>query len=68
MLIGSAVQKGTAVAVYDLDAAHLFSKTGTLHGYTGRAVTIRVGQSGGYVLYDAQGKRLATIASSLSMG
>ena len=43
MAIGSAVQRGNSVNVYNERGVMLFSKVGELIGYTGTTVTIRRG-------------------------
>lgn len=43
MAIGSAVQRGNSVNVYNERSVMLFSKVGELIGYTGTTVTIRRG-------------------------
>lgn len=45
MAIGSAVQRGRSVHVYDERGWDLFSRLGELHGYTGVTVTIKIGGS-----------------------
>lgn len=41
-MIGSALQKGSTVYVYDEKGSILYSKSGDLAGYTGSTVSIRV--------------------------
>lgn len=43
MAIGSAVQQGKFVCVYNEKGVMLFGKLGTLLGYTGSSVTVRQG-------------------------
>jgi len=45
MAIGSAVQQGSSVKVYDERGSFLFSKNGQLVGYTFGNVSIRKGDS-----------------------
>jgi len=61
MPIGSAVQIGHKVVVYDLDGHPLFSKLGELYGFTGQALTIRRDGSHLLTIYDEHGRQLANV-------
>lgn len=41
MAIGSAVQQGGLIHIYDEKGHFLFSKSGELHGYTGTTVSVK---------------------------
>ena len=44
-MIGTAVQKGPRVEVYDENGRYLFSRDGELQGFTATTVTIRSGHT-----------------------
>lgn len=57
MVIGCAVDRAGSVCVYDTDGRFLFSRSGTLHNFTGSSVSVRrdftvfVYDENGYFLY-----------------
>lgn len=53
MAIGSAVQRGQTVYVYDETGCFLFEQFGELRGYTGSSVTVRQGNM--LFFYDYRG-------------
>lgn len=56
-MISVAVQKGSFVYVYDEKNHQLFSKSGTLVGYTGSSVSVK---SGSFVYtYDDRGRQIS---------
>lgn len=64
MAIGSAVQRGSYVFVYDESGRHVFSlPAGTgpkdgLHGYTGATISVR---RGAYIFtYDNRGRQISS--------
>ena len=61
MPIGSAVQIGHKVVVYDLSGHPMFTKLGELYGFTGRALTVRRGGTHLLTIYDELGRQLATV-------
>lgn len=56
-MIGTAKQNGSSVSVYDEKGNYLFSKSGTLIGYTATTVTIKT-SSGSQSTYDEKGSYL----------
>ncbi len=54
--IGSAVQRGNTVWVYDIRGHMLFSRQGILQGFTGQTVSIKSGK--GVTTYNARGSIL----------
>jgi hypothetical protein len=56
MAIGSAVQRGALVYVYDERGRQLFAKAGTIGGYTGSTVTLKNGSI--TYTYDERGRQL----------
>lgn len=61
MSIGTAIQKGSLVVVYDLHGHQLYSRAGELYGVTNYAVVIREDRGRLLTLYDKQGHRLASV-------
>ncbi len=53
-MIGSALQKGSTVYVYDENGHLLYTKSGDLAGYTGSTVSIRVHNT--LYTYDERGR------------
>ena len=53
-MIGSALQKGSTVYVYDENGRTLYSKSGDLAGYTGSTVSIRANNT--LYTYDERGR------------
>ncbi len=68
MTIGTAIQKGTLVVVYDLRGRQLYSRVGELYGVTNLAVVIREDRGRLFTLYDEQGHRLASVAGTGNHG
>lgn len=56
--IGSAIQKGSNVYVYNEKGQSLFNRSGELTGFTSTTVTVKKGSS--IICYDASGKTLFT--------
>jgi hypothetical protein len=56
-VIGSAVQRGAKVVIYDLHGRLLYTKVGTLLGFTSHATTVKEGSR--TQIYDAVGHHLA---------
>ncbi|MBR4891767.1 MAG: hypothetical protein IKZ34_01110 [Alphaproteobacteria bacterium] len=54
MAIGTAVERGNTVYVYDESGRVLFCRSGTLVGYTGSTVSIKPNSTSTYV-YDDKG-------------
>lgn len=61
MFIGTAIQKGRMVAVFDLRGHQRYTRVGKLYGFTGLSVTIQHEGSNQLTLYDEQGHQLATV-------
>lgn len=61
MPIGTAIQKGSLVVVYDLRGRQLYTRVGELYGVTNSAVVIREDRGRLFTLYDKQGHRLASV-------
>lgn len=58
LAIGSAVQRGSMVIVYDERGVQLFSRTGDLTGHTGSTVSIKKGST--VTTYDDRGSQKFT--------
>ncbi len=59
-MIASAKQNGNVVYVYDEKGHTLFTKVGTLVGFTGTSVTIKSSSSSTLYTYDEKGHTLFT--------
>jgi len=58
MAISVAVQKGSIVYVYDERNHQLFTKNGTLQGYTSSSVTVKIGSL--LYTYDEKARQIST--------
>lgn len=56
MAVGSAMQKGNFVYIYDERGRHLFMRAGTVQGYTSSTVTVKNGRT--TYTYDERGRQL----------
>lgn len=59
-MIASAKQNGSTVYVYDEKGHTLFTKSGTLMGFTSSSVTIKSSSSSSLYTYDEKGHILFT--------
>lgn len=58
-MISLALQKGSSVVVYNEKNNTIFSRTGTLVGYTSNTVSIRTGTSNSITTYDEKGNTIS---------
>ncbi|MBR2195645.1 MAG: hypothetical protein IJ911_08520 [Salinivirgaceae bacterium] len=57
-MIGSAIQKGDWIYVYDEKGSQLCSMTGQLQGYTGTSFSVK--KNGWIYVYDERGSQLSS--------
>lgn len=58
MAISLARQQGSIVIVYNERNCQIFTKAGTLYGYTGGSVTVKVGNI--LITYNDKGNQIST--------
>ena len=58
MAIGTAIQSGSFVRVYDEQGRQLTTVAGELYGFTGSTVSVKVGSF--IRIYDEHGRQLST--------
>jgi hypothetical protein len=61
MAIGSAVQKGSLVYVYDEKGRQIGSHSGSLHGYTGSTVSVKRGSL--IYTYNEKGQQISSTSA-----
>lgn len=61
-MIGTAVQRGTTVFVYNEKNQQIFTKTGTLHGFTGSSVSIKTGST--IFVYNEKGLQTGSFSAN----
>jgi hypothetical protein len=57
-MIQTAVQKGNFVYVYNEKGIQIFSKSGTLHGFTASSVSVKIGNF--IYVYNEKGNQIAS--------
>lgn len=62
MAIGSAIQRGNTVYVYDENNRQIWVKQGTLIGYTSNTLSVKVGDANTVSVYNDKGHHISSRA------